>query len=97
MQPAPEDIGGYEVVCYTLLDERHEPTGRAAHSVGGADSDAPAGLAICLDDGSNAYHLFYCDADWDPVTDSWHHTLDDAKNQAEREFAGVEDTWETPG
>jgi hypothetical protein len=96
VQSAPEEVGGFEVVLYTAIDERHSPTGRASLSVAGATGGPVAGLAICKDIGEAAYYLFYCDEDWDPLTDSWHETLDGAKDQAEREFEGVSDTWEEP-
>ncbi|MEX2154342.1 MAG: hypothetical protein WD825_13465 [Gemmatimonadaceae bacterium] len=96
MDPAPEDIGGFEVICWTILDDRHEASGRAAHSVRGGRMSPPSGLAICKDDRGGAFYLFQCDDDWEPMSDSWHQTLDDAKNQAELEFTGSSDTWETP-
>lgn len=96
MDPAPEDIGGFEVICYTILDERQEPTGRVAHSVRGTRMSPPAALAICKDDRGGAFYLFYCDEDWEPMSDTWHQTLEEAKEQAEIEFTGSSDTWETP-
>jgi hypothetical protein len=96
VDPAPEDIGGFEVVCYTPIDDRHHATGRASHTIRGANAPDPAGLAICRDDRGGTFYLFYCDEDWEPMTDTWHQTLDGAKDQAEREFEGVSETWESP-
>ena len=34
-------------------------------------------------------YLFYCDADWNIVTDTYHATMDEAIAQAEFEFGSV--------
>ena len=52
-----------------------------------------AGLAICQYDGEDAFYLFSCDSEWRTVTDTWHQTVDEAKNQAEFEYQGVSKTW----
>ena len=52
-----------------------------------------AGLAICQYAGEEAFYLFGCDADWQSVTDTWHETLNDAQDQAEFEYEGVNRTW----
>lgn len=91
MKPPPASIGDLPVVCYTLLDARHRTTGRTRHLVGGVEAQRPAGLAVCGD--GEAYYLFGCDAGWEPVTDTWHETLDDALAQAEFEHAGTSGTW----
>ena len=36
------------------------------------------------------------DETWQPVTDTWHETLEDAKHQAEFEYEGVASTWLCP-
>lgn len=43
--------------------------------------------------GDDARYLFYCDADWTTVTDTWHATLAGALDQAELEYTGVSATW----
>ena len=48
-----------------------------------------------MGEGRDAYYLFYCDAEWEPVTDTWHQTLEAAKGQAEFEYRGVTTTWES--
>jgi hypothetical protein len=53
----------------------------------------PATLAVCRS--KDAFFLFYCDADWQPMTDSWHRTLEEAKVQAEFEFSGIGATWQS--
>jgi hypothetical protein len=79
-------------VCYTPIDWRHEHTDACRHWVGGELAQPAAGLVVCRDDGG--YYLFGCDASWEPVTDTWHETLDDALDQADAEYAGTRETWE---
>lgn len=90
---APKQIGGFSVVSFTLLDERHRPSGSTRHCVAGDAMSTPAALAICRESDSSFY-LFYCDDRWEPVTDTWHASIVAAREQAELEFAGVDNTWE---
>ena len=92
MQPPPSVIGNLRVVLFTPIDWRHQPTDNCRHTVEGEPFGPAQALAICRD--SKGYSLFYCDADWEPVTDTWHQTLEDAKDQAEFEYRGVTGTWE---
>jgi hypothetical protein len=94
MEPAPQQIGGGRVVCYTPIDHRHHHTGNCRQIVAGVLQGPAAGLAICYVDKENAYYLFGCDEDWQTVTDTWHATLDEAKTQAEFEYEGVTATWQ---
>ena len=76
-----------------MIDERHQPTGNCKQIVDGQLRGPAAGLAICRYDGEEAYYLFGCDEQWNPVTDTWHATLEEALGQAEYEYQGVESTW----
>ena len=93
MRPPPSLISNLPVVLFTPIDWRHEPTDNCRHTVGGHEFGPASGLAICQD--GDAYYLFYCDAEWEPVTDTWHQTLEAAKGQAEFEYRGVTTTWES--
>ena len=94
MKPTPATIDGARVVCFTVIDGRHRPTGSTRHFVRGELQGPAVGLAICQYAGDLAYYLFYCDADWNVVTDTWHQTLEGAQSQAAFEYEGVMDTWE---
>ena len=83
----PTVIGGGRVLFYTRIDERH--------SACDGRSRLPYGLAIVDVEGSGIF-LFTCEDDWMPVFDSWHMTVDDAKQQAAFEFNGIQSTWERP-
>jgi hypothetical protein len=95
MGPAPRQIGGANVICFTPIDERHRPTGNCKQIVSGVLQGPAVGLAIGQYAGEDGYYLFGCDAGWSPVTDTWHQTVEDAKAQAEFEYAGVSATWQT--
>lgn len=81
------------MVCYSPIDERHRFTGKTRQIVNGQLMGAMAGLAICQPGGSSEFYLFGCDADWTVVTDTWHQSLDEAKDQAKFEYEGISQTW----
>ena len=93
MKPAPELIGNARVLRWSVIDQRHHPTGKCRHIVGGHLEGPVAGLAICQYEKNAGYFLLYCDTSWGEITDTWHATLDDALHQAEFEYAGVSETW----
>jgi len=84
-----------EVVWFTPIDERHRHTGNCSQIVGGELQGPAAGIAICRCTEDDAFYLYGCDAEWVPITDTWHESLEDAKRQAEFEYAGVSLTWQT--
>jgi hypothetical protein len=96
MSKAPNEIGGARVVLYTPIDERHKHTGNCKQIVAGELMGAASGLAICQYEGDDGYYLFGCYDERDILTDTWHETLEDAKEQAEFEYDGVSATWQTP-
>jgi hypothetical protein len=91
--PVPEVIGGYKVICYTPIDGRHRFTGGTKQIVRGKLMGAMSGLAICQPDKTDSVYLFGCDHDWNVVTDTWHQSLSEAKEQAGFEYEGVSETW----
>ncbi len=96
MRPAPLEIGGLPVLCFSPIDERHQPTGQCRH-VGPQGLLGPAsGLAICGRPGESVY-LYSCDKEWVPFADTWHATVEEVVVQAEVEYAGVSQTWQRGG
>lgn len=93
MIECPRELGGLEVVCWTQVDARHRPTGFTRHVVAGKVIGPAECLAICRAEQGTACYLFYCTADWQIVTDTWHETLETAKRQAEAEYQGTSGTW----
>lgn len=92
MSPAPSHIGGMQVVLWSPLDGRHQATGRTRQLVATRQVPAPSGLAICRESDAS-FFLFFCDAAWRPITDTWHEGLDEARAQADFEFTNLSSTW----
>jgi len=95
MNPIPQTIGAAKVICYSPIDHRHKFTGKTKQIVRGEIMGAMAGLAICQYAGESAFYLFGCDGNWNEITDTWHASLDEAKEQAELEYSGISQTWIT--
>jgi len=92
MNAPPRHINGLvEVVLFSPIDFRHQPTGKCWHT--GVHGKI-AGLAICKQAGETGYYLFGCNYDWNPITDTWHESVAEAKAQAEFEYEGVSATWQ---
>jgi hypothetical protein len=51
------------------------------------------GLAICKYENGGGYYLFYCNEDWETITDTWHETMEDAMEQAEFEYTNTKTDW----
>lgn len=90
----PKVIDDAKVILFSPIDSRHKPTGNCKHIVAGILQGPAAGLAICQYDEDPYYYLFYCDPDWNTITDTCHQTLQLAKDMAEFEYIGVSQTWQ---
>ena len=88
----PDLIGNARVICYVVVN-LSSPTANTQHFVHGKLQDAAYGLAICQYKPEGGYYLFYCNNDWVEFADTWHETVDDAKDQAEYEYTGITDFW----
>ncbi len=86
-------IGGATTLLYTVIDDRHAKTGNTKHIVGGQLVEKINGLAICRYDNDPGYYLFGCNNNWDSITDTYHDSIDDAKEQAEFEYTNTLGTW----
>lgn len=94
IKDTPASIGNAKVIAFTAIDQRHRPTGACRHVVAGELQGPVAGLAICKYEADPGYYLFYCDREWNTITDTYHDSLDAAKQQAEFEYTGVSSTWQ---
>jgi len=95
MAPIPKIIETAKLLSYTFIDERHQVTGKTHHSVHGTLIAPAKILAICQYDDDTGFYLFYCDENWQVLTDTWHTSLSEAKKQAEFEYVGTASTWIT--
>jgi hypothetical protein len=89
MAPPPSLLDGARVIRFAIIDERVEPTGQTIHRVGDQVAGPAAALVVCQYDGECDFYLFYCDAEWNVVTDTWHETMESALNQAAFEYRGI--------
>lgn len=90
----PETVGGCRVLYFTTIDERHKPTHAYRHTVDGKIIEQVWGLAICQRLDHPSFYLFRCEYDYVPITNTWHATLEEAFEQAEFEYVGVNATWQ---
>jgi len=97
MDRPPQMFNGVEVVCYALVDSKCLWTNRCRHWIAGEEIGPASALAICRYPGEQGYYLFYCDADWRTLTDTWHSSLEEAKQQAELEYEGISENWQSAG
>lgn len=77
------------------LGERHTPTGKTHHYVGGVQAPVPVELRIIQYPEDEGYYLFYCDGAGKEFTDTYHATVEEAKAQAEWEFSVKPEEWES--
>lgn len=93
--PVPELIDGAQVLQVAEVGEL-VPTGRTRHTVAGRVVDGFEALAITRYHGGEGAYLFYCDAEWNCVTDTYHADIASAIEQAEYEFGPVRFTVPLP-
>jgi hypothetical protein len=97
MKSPPNQIDGAHVIATTSIDHRHEATHGTAHIVAGQEAGVANTLAICKLGSENGFYLFDCDENWNVTTDTWHESVEAAKDQAEFEYRGSGTTWEDAG
>ncbi|GAB2550884.1 hypothetical protein [Nocardia heshunensis] len=66
------------------------PTGVTRHWVDGRIVEDFARLAIAKYDSGSDVYLFYCDAEWECISDTDHGDIPAAVAQAQREFGRIE-------
>jgi hypothetical protein len=64
-------------------------TGATRHVVNGDEVTEFAALAIAQYPSDSGFYLFYCNENWEAMTDTYHETLEAAIEQAEFEFHPV--------
>jgi hypothetical protein len=94
MGPPPNEIEGAKVVYYAIVDEHCRPTGKCKHWRGKVLLGPVASLAICQYENEKSLYLFFCNGRWEPETDTWHETVEEAKRQAEFEYEGISQKWQ---
>ncbi len=87
------EFDGARVICYSPIDHRHRQGGTLRRATDGKLMGQVTGLAICYDAEEETYCLMRCDEDWDPIRETEHDTMAEARQQADYEYAGVKRTW----
>ena len=93
----PQYIDDARVLLATEITDEHYPTGFTRHYVNGQLMETPQALAICQYDDDPGYYLFYCNAHWNVMNDTYHDSQQRAIGQAELEFMGTKATWKAVG
>jgi hypothetical protein len=90
MVSPPPVLNGARVLTYAIIGADVTPTGNTVHRFHPDGVMGPAAaLAICQYEGEKGCYLFYCDTEWNVVTDTWHESLGEAMKQAEFEYSGI--------
>lgn len=82
MTPPPEQIDGARVVAYAIFGPIVSPTGMTRHLVDGKYMGSVQGLAVGQYPQDERFHLFYCDEDWNVLTEEALRSIDEATGQA---------------
>tara|TARA_R110000868_G_scaffold178253_1_gene417824 strand:+ start:595 stop:894 length:300 start_codon:yes stop_codon:yes gene_type:complete len=88
-----DELGEAKILQYLTLTSDQKQTENTQHIIGGKEQTEFHGLAVCKYDNGAGVYLFYCDSDWNILTDTWHETTEDAQNQASFEFENLEGKW----
>ena len=88
----PTNIGRSKVILYSQIDQRHIPTGTCKNEIDGVLMKNAKWAAITQYDNDSGYYLFFC-YESDQLSDTYHGTIEEAKEQAEFEYEGITSTW----
>jgi len=91
MTPAPSEIDGARVIATAVVGKGVRPTGGTTHT--SPDGLIPPANALAIVSVEAGVYLFYCDQQWQVLADTWHLSVENAKAQAEFEYAGVSKVW----
>ena len=86
-----DQIDGAKILSYNNINFGNIRTGATLHV--GISNDNIKILAIGKYDEDPGYYLFYCDNNLNVLNDTYHNTIDEAKEQAEFEFTNSNKTW----
>ncbi len=78
----PTNIGESKVILYSHIDQRHTPTGACKHEIDDILLKNAKWAVITKYDNDSGYYLFFC-YETDHLSDTYHETLEEAKEQAE--------------
>ncbi len=82
----PASVGGDQVVCFQVL-----PEAKTISRISGPVQINQ--LAICKCSAQAGLYLFGCNNGWQTYTDTWHESIEEAKEQAAFEFNADINAW----
>ena len=82
-----------QVLEVAIVDVNVVRTGNTTHRAGNTIIGPTNALAICQYEKDDQFYLFYCNEQWEVLTDTYHLSLESAKEQAEFEYDGISKKW----
>ena len=92
----PSRLDGAIVLYYCLLDERVKPSGVHSIRLEDGSSFVPTRAAICQYEGDSNIYRFYCDDQWQVITDMSYASLEEAVAEIESGYSGAEALLKAP-
>ena len=92
MNNPPEELDGARTLFWTILEHQHKSTSKTKHFVNGKYQTDFYGLVVAKYEGEEGIYLFYCDSEWKVLTDTYHESIEEAKEQVEFEYKGTRST-----
>lgn len=87
------EMEGARIIEYLILTIKHKKSENAKHFVNSERVDDFSGLTICQYENDSGFQLFYCNNKWEVITDTWHESIEAAKNQASFEYEDLQIDW----
>jgi hypothetical protein len=88
MQSPPVTLDGARVLKVADLTST-QATGLISHKIGDKPITDFTAIALAKYDNEPGVYIFYCDDEWNVLTDMLHADLADAEEQARLEFRGL--------
>jgi hypothetical protein len=80
-------------LCEVILTQKHRATGKTWPYVLGQTAGLPSKLCIAQYPNDSGYYLFYYGANGEEINDTYHDTLEEAKEQAAFAFTIADEYW----
>lgn len=89
----PSVIGDCKLMEFSSINPKNGTTSQTTIEVAGALCGPAQYLAICGDEDSDGFYLFFCNDKWNAWNDMWFEKIEDAKNYAESEYPNSRGSW----
>jgi hypothetical protein len=96
-EPPPPALDCARVLEYVFIPSSNEYSGRTLLFVDGKEIGRVPCLAICEEKSSGGVLFFHCDAEWNVLGCAPYASVAEAKNKAERIYAGLLPSWIASG